>query len=161
MTLTIIKTLYVSDNIAPTYCWADHYYVKTVRIRSYSGPHFSRIFPHSNWIGRDTLLLRRAFNSETVRTETMATVQLILLNPFRPNWQSSVSSTFVWSTRARACVCDVPICVCVTLRWCSWRHVRKRIGKENFVFCFFNIHWIFVTLQQFHAILKFPNHNLM
>ena len=27
---------------------------KTVRIRSYSGPHFSRIFPHSDWIRRDT-----------------------------------------------------------------------------------------------------------
>ena len=27
--------------------------VKSVRIRSYSGPHFSRIFPHSDWIRRD------------------------------------------------------------------------------------------------------------
>ena len=28
--------------------------VKRVQIRSYSGPHFSRIFPHSDWILRDT-----------------------------------------------------------------------------------------------------------
>ena len=28
--------------------------VKRIRIRSYSGPHFSRIFPHSDWIRRDT-----------------------------------------------------------------------------------------------------------
>ena len=28
--------------------------VKSVRIWSYSGPHFSSIFPHSNWIRRDT-----------------------------------------------------------------------------------------------------------
>ena len=28
--------------------------VKSVRIRSYSGPHFSRVFPHSDWIRRDT-----------------------------------------------------------------------------------------------------------
>ena len=28
--------------------------VKKVRIRSYSGLHFSRIFPHSDWISRDT-----------------------------------------------------------------------------------------------------------
>ena len=28
--------------------------VKCVRIRKFSGPHFSRIFPHSNWIRRDT-----------------------------------------------------------------------------------------------------------
>ena len=28
--------------------------VKRVRIRSYSGPDFSRIFPHSDWIRRDT-----------------------------------------------------------------------------------------------------------
>ena len=30
------------------------HYVKSVRIRSYLGPHFSRIFPHSDWIGRNT-----------------------------------------------------------------------------------------------------------
>ena len=28
--------------------------VKRVRIQSYSGPHFSRIFPHLDWIRRDT-----------------------------------------------------------------------------------------------------------
>ena len=28
--------------------------VKSVRIRNYSGPHLSRIFPHSDWIRRDT-----------------------------------------------------------------------------------------------------------
>ena len=31
--------------------------VKSVRIRSYSGPHFSCIFPHSDWIRRDTQYL--------------------------------------------------------------------------------------------------------
>ena len=30
--------------------------VKSVRIRSCSSPHFSRIFPHSDWIRRDTYL---------------------------------------------------------------------------------------------------------
>ena len=30
------------------------HWVKSVRIRSYSCPHFSRIFPHSSWIRRDT-----------------------------------------------------------------------------------------------------------
>ena len=29
--------------------------VKCVRFRSYSGPHFSRIFPHLDWIRRDTI----------------------------------------------------------------------------------------------------------
>ena len=28
--------------------------VKRVRVQSYSGPYFSRIFPHSDWIRRDT-----------------------------------------------------------------------------------------------------------
>ena len=28
--------------------------VKSVRIRSYSGPNYSHIFPHSDWILRDT-----------------------------------------------------------------------------------------------------------
>ena len=31
-----------------------HHCAKRVRIRSYSGPHFSRTFPHSDWIRRDT-----------------------------------------------------------------------------------------------------------
>ena len=31
--------------------------VKSVRIRSYSGPHFPPIFPHSDWIRRDTAYL--------------------------------------------------------------------------------------------------------
>ena len=98
--------------------------------------------------------------SDTLRTETMAIVQLILLNFSGPKRQRSVPSAFVWSAR----VCVVHICMCIKLRRSSWRHVRKRIGKEDFVFCFFNIHyidWMFVTLQQFHAIWKFPNHNLM
>ena len=33
--------------------------VKRVRIRSYSGPHFSRIFPYSDWIRRDTPYTQR------------------------------------------------------------------------------------------------------
>ena len=31
--------------------------VKRVRIRNYSGPHFFRIFPYSDWIRRDTTYL--------------------------------------------------------------------------------------------------------
>ena len=30
------------------------HYMKNIRIRSYSGPHFFRIFPHLDWIWRDT-----------------------------------------------------------------------------------------------------------
>ena len=38
--------------------WETHG-VKGVRIRSYSGPHFSRIFPHSDWIfGLNSVSLR-------------------------------------------------------------------------------------------------------
>ena len=33
-----------------SWIFAYYHYVKSVRIRSYSGPHFSRIFPHSDWI---------------------------------------------------------------------------------------------------------------
>ena len=32
---------------------------KRVRNRSYSGPHFSRVFPHSDWIRRDTSIRMR------------------------------------------------------------------------------------------------------
>ena len=38
--------------------------VKSVRIRSYSGLHFSRIFPHSDWIRRDTEYIRRALTKK-------------------------------------------------------------------------------------------------
>ena len=33
------------------------HFVKRVRIRSHSGPHFLHIFPHSNWIRRDASYL--------------------------------------------------------------------------------------------------------
>ena len=36
------------ERVIPMHC------VKSVRIRSYAGTHFSRIFPHSDWIRRDT-----------------------------------------------------------------------------------------------------------
>ena len=39
--------------------------VKSVRTRSYSGPHFSRIFLHSDWIRRDTYLSRITTNTGT------------------------------------------------------------------------------------------------
>ena len=32
----------------------DSHWVKNVRIRRYPGPHFSRIFPQSNWMRKDT-----------------------------------------------------------------------------------------------------------
>ena len=38
-------------------CWGYRHSVKRVRIRSYSAPHFSRVFPHSDWIRRDTKYL--------------------------------------------------------------------------------------------------------
>ena len=33
------------------------HWLKRVRIPRYSGPHFSRIFPHSDWIRKDTNVL--------------------------------------------------------------------------------------------------------
>ena len=48
MLISFRKTL---SNI--TFDWLRHC-VKRVRIWSYSGPHFFRIFPHSDWIRRDT-----------------------------------------------------------------------------------------------------------
>ena len=48
-----VPTSYLKVN--PLFISCSHC-VKRVRIRSYSGPHFSRIFPHSDWIRRDTYL---------------------------------------------------------------------------------------------------------
>ena len=44
------KTIYVNYNN----CCYKHPLRKRVRIWSYSGPHFSSIFPHLDWIQRDT-----------------------------------------------------------------------------------------------------------
>ena len=38
--------------------------IKSVHIRSYSGPHFSRIFPHLDWTRRDTWENMNQNNSE-------------------------------------------------------------------------------------------------
>ena len=38
--------------------------IKSVHIRSYSGPHFSRIFPHLDWTRRETWENRDQNNSE-------------------------------------------------------------------------------------------------
>ena len=37
--------------------WKSLHCIKGVRIRSYSGPHFSHIFPHSDWIRGDVRYL--------------------------------------------------------------------------------------------------------
>ena len=43
-----LQYIYSMLRIIRRFNWGDG--VKKVRIRSYSGPHFSRIFPHSDWI---------------------------------------------------------------------------------------------------------------
>ena len=45
------------------------HYVKRVSIRSYSGPHFPRIFPHSDWIRRDTYSVRMRENADQNNSE--------------------------------------------------------------------------------------------
>ena len=53
--------------------------VKSVRIRSYAGPHFSLIFPHSDWIQRDTPFLSVfslnvvKYGPEKLRIQTLLT----------------------------------------------------------------------------------------
>ena len=46
--------IYKMNDMKMNYEMNDLHGAKGVRIRSYSGPHFSRIFPHSDWIRRDT-----------------------------------------------------------------------------------------------------------
>ena len=60
----------------PTGKYSVKYGVKRVRIRSYSGPHFSRIFPHSDWIRRDTPYFLR---SEVSRIELIIFHLLLLI----------------------------------------------------------------------------------
>ena len=60
----------------PTGKYSVKYSVKSVRIRSYSGPHFSSIFPHSDWIRRDTPYFLR---SEVSRIELIIFHLLLLI----------------------------------------------------------------------------------
>ena len=48
-----IKINITSNHFTPLHIRHNHC-LKRVRIRSYSGSHFSRILPHSGWIRRDT-----------------------------------------------------------------------------------------------------------
>ena len=48
------KVCFLMKKISPDVFLYNYHCVKRVRIRSYSGPPFSRIFPHSDWIQRDT-----------------------------------------------------------------------------------------------------------
>ena len=42
--------------------------VKGVRIQSYSGPHFSHIFPHLDWIRKDTQIIQKIILNSIKRT---------------------------------------------------------------------------------------------
>ena len=52
----------IKGNINPSHC------VKRARIRSYSGPHFSRIFLHSDWIQISPYPVRMRENKGKMRT---------------------------------------------------------------------------------------------
>ena len=58
--------------------------VRSVRIRSYSGPHFSRIFPHLDWIRRDTRYLC-VFSSNAGKCGRNADQNNSYLSLFSPN----------------------------------------------------------------------------
>ena len=70
---------------------ADQHCVKRVRIRSYTGPHFPRIFLHSNCIRRDTEYLsifstnvgksRKNADQNNSDTDTFYAVQTISKKP--------------------------------------------------------------------------------
>ena len=48
--VTVSRVIFSFDRFADN----SNHCVKCVRIQSYSGPHFPSIYPHSNWIRRDT-----------------------------------------------------------------------------------------------------------
>ena len=72
------------------------HYVKSVRIQCYSGPHFSRIFPHSDWIRKDGVSLR--IQSEcgkmrtriTPNTDTLHAVRMVMWGHMT-DWKQYIS----------------------------------------------------------------------
>ena len=79
--LTLVDSFFIELNLRCS-C------VKIVRIRSYSGLHFSRIFPHSDWIRRDTSCLsvfsanaRKMWTRITQNTDTFNVV--VFLRKFK------------------------------------------------------------------------------
>ena len=72
--------------------------LKRVRIRSYSGPHFSRIFLHSDWIRRDTECGKNADQNKS-RIRTLFT-QWIMWNfvPLYFCWQATTMTVSINTT---------------------------------------------------------------
>ena len=72
--------------------WTDHFRVrpdphcvKSVRIRSYSGLHFSCIFPHSDWVRRDNPYLSVfSPNAGKMRTTITPNTNTFYAVPFSP-----------------------------------------------------------------------------
>ena len=60
--LSIFKRLFANGKLHALHC------VKSVRIQSYSGPHFSRIFPYSDWMRENAGKMRTKItpNKDTV-----------------------------------------------------------------------------------------------
>ena len=96
--------------------------VKRVRIRSYSGPHFSWIFPHSDWLDRDTPYLS-AFSQNAGKSGKNADQNNskygLFLRRVGSRWMSIERKSF-WTLR----VINECYVYCFSLRWSinSWNN---------------------------------------
>ena len=81
-----ISIFFLGENIENYHC------VKSVRIRRYSGPHFSRIFPHSDWIlGRyPPVFSPSAGKTRTRITSNTDTFYPVYNLPIKPQIESDV-----------------------------------------------------------------------
>ena len=110
--------------------WEEAHCVKSVRIRNYSGPHFSRIFPHSDWIWRDTEYKKGVLKSLAKFTGKRPGVSWLFLEkdtptqvPFCEFCESFKNSFFLTSP---ACFCIRSSAITSTLKNKYWNTVKNQ-----------------------------------
>ena len=113
--------------------WTNHC-VKSVRIRSYSGPYFPRIFPHSKWIRIDTEYLSVfSPNAGKCGTEKISVFEHFSRSGVRRDW-SIFSKSFIriaqfslpkWQCRKKMCCSFSFKTTCTKKIQCIHKNVRK------------------------------------
>ena len=112
---TILVSAYTLLDVFTALYISSMHCVKSVRIRSYFGPHFSRIFPQSAWIRSSPYSVRMRENAGKIQTRIIpntdtfyaVTFQWIFSNilKLRPYQTSILESTVPKSTINQIWVC--------------------------------------------------------
>ena len=130
------------------------HYVKSDLIRSYSGPHFSRIFPHSDRIRRETLCsVRMRENAEKMRTritlnmDTFYAVKLSELFLYVP-WKAPSNSCTTTGQIYVGLWPNVKILKFQVWPLCTYYDFFFFKVIQNFLFIIFSLKWSTLQLSR-------------